>query len=323
MKEISDLIAAIRPTLEQLEHDRALYLSRRRNYLLILFLPLIALVALGLLTEVRIFGFIAAGLWLIIGLALYYFRAAKIGAAYQAKYKMTVVPALLSTIDPQLEYHPQSGIPSSTFMATELFTTSPDRYSTEDLIQGNYGKTFLQLAEIDAEERRTRTDSDGKTETYYVTIFDGLLLIADFHKHFHGRTFIFPDNAERLFGNFGRFFQKMGGRRQTDLIRLEDPEFEKRYAVYATDEIEARYILSTAMMRRILEMGNRFGNDIRIGFKDSSLLLAVPHSQPFLEPKKGLPATDIDQIGGMLHELKYFLDTIEELDLNTRIWTKE
>lgn len=322
MKNIDSVVAELRPILERLERDRQFYRTRRRNCLLLMFLPLVAILAAGGLAGVLPVVLIGGAIWLVIGAIVYYFRAAVPGAAYVANYKRTVVPALLRTIDPELSYQPDQGIPSSTFEGTELFETRPDRYSTEDLIQGNYGETFLQLAEIEAEERRTRRDSDGDRKTYYVTIFDGLLLVADFHKHFHGRTFVFPDTAEKLFGNFGRFFQKMSGRSDTDLIRLEDPEFEQAFVVHATDQVEARYILSTAMMRRILEMRNRFGSDLRIGFKQSSLVLAVPHDHPFLEPDKGKAATEESQIRGMLFELRYFLDTIDELDLNTRIWSK-
>lgn len=322
MREVADILRDLGPTLEQLEPTRQLYLRRRSRYLFLLFGPLTALIAIAFAIETKVLGFVIAAIWFVIGVILYQLRAAGQGKEYVRHFKATVVPALLGTIDPGLHYDPASGIPSSTFVGTELFETRPDRYRTEDLIHGSYGKTFLQLAEVDAEERRTRTDSDGNTETYYVTIFDGLLLIADFHKHFHGRTFVFPDKAEKSFGNIGRFFQKMGGRKHTNLIRLEDQEFEHAFAVYSTDEVEARYILSTSLMRRLLDMRSRFGAEVRIGFKESCLLLSVPHSHPFLEPKTSLPATDTGQVERMLHELRYFLDTIEELDLNTRIWSK-
>ncbi|MEM9018776.1 MAG: DUF3137 domain-containing protein, partial [Verrucomicrobiota bacterium] len=288
--------------------------------LLVPFFPLIGLV---FLTDANIFVFIGMGVWLLIGLSLYSIRAGSIATRYKKNYKNEVIPRLLALIDPQLGHLPESGIPSSLFVASELYTSKPDRYSTEDLITGKYGKTNLQLAEVHAEDRRTTTDSKGRTRTSYVTIFDGLFLIADFHKHFHGRTFIFPDKAESLFGGVGRFFQKMGGRSGTSLIQLEDPEFEEKFAVYSTDEVEVRYLLSTAMMLRILEMQARFGRDVRLAFKDSSLILAVPHSKPFLEPRTSTPATDWKQAANMLTDLRFFLETIEELDLNTRIWTKE
>ena len=323
MKDVSQIISELVPTLEPLEESRLLYRKRQTKYLLIVFIPLVAILVGGYLAELGIFIFFVAAGWAAIGFALYQFRVASIKSLYVQNYKKTVIPALVKLVDSELKYEPGAGISMGTFKGTELFPTSPNRYSTEDLIHGTYGKTYLQLAEVEAKERRTRTDSNGNRKTYYVTIFKGLLLIADFHKDFHGRTFVFPDKSEKTFGNFARFFQKMGGRRKTNLIRLEDPEFEKAFAVYSTDEVEARYILSTAMLRRILDLRERFGDDVRLAFKDSCLSLALPYRNTYLEPDTGKPATDPHQINGMLLELKCFLDTIEELDLNTRIWSKE
>ncbi|NIP92937.1 MAG: DUF3137 domain-containing protein, partial [Akkermansiaceae bacterium] len=61
------------------------------------------------------------------------------------------------------------------------------------------------------EDKRTRTDSKGRTQTYWVTIFKGLLVVADFHKHFKSEVTVMPDFAESAFGRIGRFFQKLGG----------------------------------------------------------------------------------------------------------------
>lgn len=323
MKSTDQILSALLPTLEELEPDRLLYQRQSKIYLSVLLIPLAALVIAAFALQANVGLFIAAGIWLVIGIILYQMKAGKIGGRYKANYKSAVIPRLLQSIDHQLSHSSDKGIPSGTFVESELFRTRPDRYSTEDLIEGHYGKTFLQLAEVNAQQRETTTDSKGRTQTRYVTFFDGLFLIADFHKHFHGRTFIFPDKAEKTFGGLARFFQKAGGRRETDLIQLEDPEFEHRFKVYATDEVEARYVLSTSMMRRILDMQARFGKDLRIAFKESCLILAVPHRKPFLEPSTSIPATNPEQIRQMLNDLRFFLETIEELDLNTRIWTKE
>lgn len=323
MKELSRIHDEIRSTLEGLEPSRKLYRKRSKIYGTLVWVPLVGLIAGGfLLHDSAMFFWIGGGLWFVISLIIYQIRAGSVKKQYCTNYKNTVVPALLSLIDSQLEFNPEGGIPSNEFSYAELFKTSPDRYSTEDLIFGYYGKTALRLAEVHAEDRRTTTDSKGRTRTTYVTIFKGLLLIADFNKHFQGRTFVFPDKAEKLFGGVGRFFQKLGGRKETDLIQLENVEFEKRFAVYATDEIEARYILSTSLMERLVEMRDRFGKDVRMGFKDSNLLLAVPYGKSYLEPNTKIPATETSQVDGLSEELRYFLDTVEELDLNTRIWTK-
>jgi len=324
LRSIGDIIDELSPELHRLEPTRLEYLKKSRLYLTILFVPLLALLAAAFLSTYRVPLFVAAGIWFFAGILLYQYRAAGLGTRYVHAYKSAVIPRLLTLIDPGLRYDPGDGIQSDTFVGTELYTTtSPDRYRTEDLIHGAFGKTSLRLAEIDAEEKHTTTDSEGRTQTSYVTIFKGLLLIADFNKHFQGRTFVFPDFAESTFGNFGRVFQKWSGRKDTSLIRLEDPDFEKAFAVYSTDEIEARYLLSTALMRRLLTLRERFGKDVRISFKESSIVLAVPHREAFLEPSAKVSALETGQIETMLTELQFFLDLIEELDLNTRIWTKE
>jgi hypothetical protein len=53
------------------------------------------------------------------------------------------------------------------------------------------------------------------------------------------RTIVLP-NRSSLFGK-NRF----------EKIELEDPEFEKIWDTYGEDQIEARYVLTTAFMERL------------------------------------------------------------------------
>jgi len=322
MYDIEKVIDEAYPTLHALEHDRARFLNQKSNCIWGVIVPL---VVTGVIVAISFFpfGLIALALAGIGSMVAYHFMAGRHGSTYIHNYKNTVIEKLVSLIDPNLHYDQQRGIDQGYFESSELFTTRPDRYKTADLIHGQYGKTSLLLGELHAEDRRTSTDSKGNTQTTYVTIFKGLMLIADFHKHFQGRTFVFPDVAEKTFGSMGRTLQKMSGRSGTSLVQMEDAEFEEAFAVHATDQVEARYLLSPAMMRRLLEMKNRFGKDIRIAFKESSVWIAVPHNTHYLEPNTSIAATDREQIERMMGEISLFLDVIEELDLNTRIWTKE
>lgn len=325
MRELESIPDDLESDLRALEPDRLRYHRTSWLYLGVLVGPLAAGILGAILVDedIKVYFLIGSVIWFAIGLILYSLKAGSLADDYRRSYKLAVIPRLLALIEPGLRYDPGSGISSGTFVGSELFSNTPDRYTTEDLIEGTHGKTSLRLAEVHAEDRQTTTDSKGRTQTRYVTIFKGLLLIADFNKHFQGRTFVFPDVAENLFGNFGRAFQMLGGRSETGLIRLEDPDFENAFAVYSTDEIEARYVLSTAMMQRLLKMRERFGKNVRIGFKESSIVLAVPHRRGFLEPELRTPAADDSQVRAMLSELRLFLEIIDELDLNTRIWTKE
>ena len=69
-------------------------------------------------------------------------------------------------------------------------------------------------------------------------------------------TLLYPDTAEKMFGKFGQSLQSLNGKMAhggRDVVKLEDPEFEKEFVVYAHDQVEARYVLSPSLMRRLLE----------------------------------------------------------------------
>ena len=111
--------------------------------------------------------------------------------------------------------HTRRGNQGSTFRNCALFT-SPDRYHTEDLIQGRVGKTDFCCAEIHAEERKTRVNSKGQTSHYWVDIFKGFFFIADFQKDFQGHTTILRNSLFKLSSSGSR-------------VKLENPDFEKTF----------------------------------------------------------------------------------------------
>ncbi len=79
--------------------------------------------------------------------------------------------------------------------------------------------------------------------------FEGLIIKVKFPKKFTGKTIVRPDKAGVSAGNFQK-------------VNLEDPDFEKIYDVYSTDQIEARYLLTTSFLERLKNLGEIFDNSI-------------------------------------------------------------
>ena len=181
------------------------------------------------------------------------------------------------------------------------------------------GKTQIWFSEVHAEDRRTRTDSKGRSQTYYVTIFKGLFVVADFHKEFRSELAGLPDVAERNFGWFGRKLQKLGG----NLQGMENPEFERAFVVRGKDAVEARYILTLDMQERLLALRQRLGDDVRFAFKESHVFRMFSNSDDWFEPDLKVPADHRHQMRGFLGQMACCFNVVEELNLNTRIWTKE
>ena len=67
-------------------------------------------------------------------------------------------------------------------------------------------------------------------------------------------------------------------------VQLEDPVFEREWEVYAEDQVEARYLLTPALMERMLEIKRRFfGQRIEFSFFNNRVMIAVHTGQDMFE----------------------------------------
>jgi len=245
-----------------------------------------------------------------------------LSASYVNDFKNQVVALIVTYIDPELTYRPQSGISQERFLAGGIFRQHIDRYGCEDMVQGTVEKTRIEFSEVHAEYKTETRDSKGRRHTQWHTIFKGLYFIADFNKHFRGRTFVLPDTAEKLLGRLGQTLQGMDKSRG-ELVKLEDPAFEKEFAVYGTDQVEARYILSPALMRRLLEFKRKTGSKVYFSFRDGEVNIGIASEKNRFEPKVFATVLDIELAREFASDLQLALGIVEDLNLNTRIWTKE
>ncbi|MHC4912388.1 MAG: DUF3137 domain-containing protein, partial [Planctomycetota bacterium] len=166
---------------------------------------------------------------------------------YIKEFKILVVDSTVRFVDEDLTYSRKGHIPKSVFMSSGIFKTKPNIYKGDDLVAGKIGATKIEFSELDAKYE----SGSGKNRSVK-TVFKGLFFIADFNKDFVGRTIVLPDTAEKLFGHVGKLLQSWNIARD-QLIKLDDPEFEKYFVVYGIDQIQARYILSTSLMKRIVD----------------------------------------------------------------------
>ncbi len=235
----------------------------------------------------------------------------------KAIYKQEVIRKMIEFVSPDLSYEASAHISKSEFTGSKIFLKGIDRYNGDDLVEGRIGKTDVRFSEVHAEYYTK--DKDGKKS--YHTIFRGIFFIADFHKDFIGETVVLPDTAESIFGKIGTWLQKMNISRP-QLIKLEDPLFEKEFAVYGTDQVEARYILTPAMMSRIMDFKKKSGK-ISMSFLHSKVYLAISVSKNLFEPPFFKSMLDFELVREYFNYLILSVNIVEDLDLNTRIWSKE
>ena len=318
MKTIDDLRQfyqdSLIPDLEVLEIER----KKASRYVILVVIFVGGIIAVGLSVGVLylhlpvVAVMIPAVLCLIIG----GFVAGMAIRAYSKNFKSRIIGKLVRFIDPNLAYYPDRCIPKSTFMLSKIFTTKPNRYKGDDLVSGKVGATQIQFSELHAEHQ----SGSGKNKHRY-TIFRGLFFVGDFNKDFVGWVVVLPDTAERLFGRIGQKLQALNVFRG-NLIKLEDPEFERHFVVYGKDQIETRYVLSTSLMERILQFKQKTGKKVYLSFVGSMIFVAVAYARNLFEPRLFKTLLDFEPIREYFEDLQLAVGIVEELNLNTRIWSK-
>jgi len=235
-------------------------------------------------------------------------------------FKIQIINRIVYFISPDLKYEPQSSVTVGEFSTSRLFLTSVDRFSGDDLVYGKIDKTEIRLSEIKAEYKTTTTDSKGNRKTTWHTLFKGLFFIADFNKDFTGSTVVLPNSLGKGF----KFLKKlMGANRREKLVELEDVNFKKAFNVYGDDQIQARYILSTSLMERMLEYKKKTNKGIYISFVDSKMYLGIPYSKDLFEPSYLKSLVNFNLIKTYFEDLVLVISIVDDLNLNLRIWTKE
>jgi len=256
---------------------------------------------------------------IFLGMVWWIFAIQPARRAFVYEFKRKIIRSIVKFIDEGLEYNPSRHVSRARFMQSKLFLRTPDRYRGEDYVSGHIGKTKVEFSEIHA-EYITR---DSKNRKQHHTIFRGLFFLADFPKKFNGTTVVLPDTAEKLFGFLGQTLQKWNLMRG-QLVKLEDPEFEKQFVVYGDDQIEARYILTTSMMERLLEFRRRSlrtlraGKNVYLAFTGGKIFVAIDCWRELFEPKVVASNDNFAVMRDYFETMSLAMWIVEELKLNPR-----
>lgn len=149
--------------------------------------------------------------------------------------------------------------------------------------------------------------------------FSGLLITIDVPKRFSGHT-----TVRRDYGKVGNWFGKQFSSTLKP-VKLEDPRFEKRYEVYSSDQVEARYLLTNTFMERLVELEDLYAAsnggrcNIQCAFKDGKLLFTIPTTKEWFSTGSIFkPATFIGDINLILKQMDQLFSIVDVLQLDDR-----
>jgi hypothetical protein len=315
------LNASLQNTLSELEIVRKEVSGQRiKSYALML--GGIGMAGLGfLLEDLLIYLAIAGGILFLTGI---YFlsKATEIFDNYRHEFKQQVIAAALKSIDNSMELQYDTGLSENSFIKSQLFSQRPDRYKSQDQVDGTAGKTRFSFSEVHAEYKTVTQTKNGRQEHWH-TILKGIVFLADFNKHFNGVTVVRPKDIGAAIGAWFSEKLPMFSNSDSEVVKLENPDFCEAFVTYSTDQVEARYILTPSMMERLCELNNRSKSTLSISFHGSYVYIAFPLSKDYFEPPVFKSLLDGKFLQQDLEIIQFMYGIIEELDLNTRIWTKQ
>ncbi len=240
---------------------------------------------------------------------------------YVKNFKQQVISGMVKQVNEKLTYEPEFSISTGEYAGSQIFNQRIDRFKGGDLISGQLEKTSIRFSELWHEEKHVSTDSKGRRTESWVTIFKGIFFIADFNKDFTGKLFVLPDSGIDFLG-IGKWMDKVIESRG-QAIDLEDPVFEKYFKCYGSNQVESRYILSTSLMKRLTDFREKVKIKIYVSFIASKVFIAIPLSKDLFEPNVFSTGMKDDYLQEYFYYLTLVTGIVDDLNLNTRIWSKQ
>jgi len=282
--------SSIQPQLAAREGDRVAAVKKQQTFTIYGVVAAIVLSAGGWFLFQSPFGLFAG---LAAGFGLYAWGSQAINKL-ATETKLMIVEPVSSEFGMRFVLAPGEPPEIHRFLSLGLVPRW-DRAKFEDMLIGERSSSPFQFFEAHLEERRTTTDSKGRTRTTWVTVFRGQCLSARFPKEFKGVTKVYRDMGAL------NFLAKLGVREPR--VRLEDPVFEKAFEVYGSDQIEARFILTPDFMERLLGMERTFqGKQLRCAFAGGEMLLAVAGKNLLEAGSMNRRMDDLGRVREMLHD---------------------
>lgn len=196
--------------------------------------------------------------------------------------------------------------PLQRFIDAAILPNNANIISLEDHIRGNTDGVNFSLCEANM----VRETSDANNNTNTEQLFRGIVLIYDFPKPFSCHIRVTPKKWRR-----GNYQAKIKGEK----VVLEDPKFGSMFTVFATDQIESRYILTPGFMEKITHLAEHFAKstkNIAFGFSNKSLVISITTNHDRFEGgslKKSF--LDNSRLESLVDELNLIKEIVAYLNL--------
>ena len=232
---------------------------------------------------------------------------------FNREFKKIFVLNSINKVFGNITYNPDRGFTEEFIEKNNILYTG-DAFDSNDYIEATYKNIKFVQSDIHISEKREEKDSDGNTDVKWVTIFRGRLMIFDFNKPFKANLQVVSPNL---------CYMTLTRRTKYNKVTMEDPEFNKRFNVFAENEHEAFYILTPHFMERIKEITNKLDYPIMFYFSNSKLHIAIDDNSDSFEWDPLKPIDEKAILENITSDIKIITSFVDELNLYNDLFKKE
>ena len=247
---------------------------------------------------------------IVLGLGIWLYIPIK---TFQMNILENIYPLIFNYFEGNFIYSPAVPYDLKTLSSYSIIP-GYDKCKLENFVHGNYRDVQIELFESELFKQEIRKTQNDKSEIYTYSVFKGLFIMLSMNKTFHGKTVVLQDA-----GIIGNFFERKKIKLET--VRLEDPLFEQKFEVYSSDQIEARYLLTTSFMDRLLKLSSIFNyQPIQCSFLNEKLLMTISTNKiSFRQRSIFRKINFIAEANAIIKQLRLIFSIIDELKLNMKI----
>lgn len=233
-----------------------------------------------------------------------------------------------------------------------LFVNYNTRY-TDDEFSGTYKDVHFKISET----KMYDIHGSGKNRTC-ICAFEGVILSFHFNKQINARTVVatkgdFTKKNQALCNTLiyggcfinlfkdgyshtklitlciiflgiylvSKFLEKTSSEEALEEVMLEDPRFSNRFNVYSSDQVEARYLVTPAFMKKFYNLKTAFGaKKLKCSFIGNTLMIAITTKKNLFEIGSLNTSLDNQQsIKEFYNELSSVFRIIDYLKLNEKL----
>ena len=227
---------------------------------------------------------------------------------YKTSIKGKIFPRILEFAG-DFVYKPNYSAPFAQYKKYDILPPfDPPVSFSEDYVKGTYNNVNIEFFEA-----RLMRGAHFKGKK---AVFNGVIAKISVNKKFSSKTVIRADK-----GSFGDWVSGRKLPENQEVVRLEDPVFDKLFNVYSNDQIEARYLLTTTFMERLIEVEKAFRSQkIECCFYKQYLVMAIHLIKDWFEPGPITKIEDFrDDSKKLLADINSIFNICDTLQMDSEI----